>query len=74
MKDLLSSFQDPVVVKRNLQKQKTSTNSIHWTNSEKVSRKECVVCKRGSTTVYECLQCQVNLHPQCMAIYHNWTI
>ena len=69
---LLGDFKDPVVQARENRHKAGTNDKIHWTNPQKVPKKECAVCGRSSSTVYECLQCHVNIHPQCMAAYHNW--
>ncbi len=75
--ELIGEFQDNAT-KVNLEKKKEKkrklqeNNGIHWTNPNMVAKKQCIVCGHGSSTVFECFQCNVNIHPTCMAEYHKW--
>jgi len=74
---LIGTFQDNSIRdKLDKEEKKKKRNQeefgIHWTNPQKVLKACCQVCGRESSTVYQCYQCQVNIHPCCMKQYHNW--
>ena len=74
---MIGDFQDKATKlkfeKEKGKKRKIQKNSnIHWIDYKKVLKAQCCVCRHGSSTIYQCFQCQVNIHPECMAIYHEW--
>jgi len=77
--DLIGDFADTATkskyAKEQQKRRKLDENfGLHWTSSEKVTKGQCSLCGRGSSTTYECYQCKTRLYPCYMAAYHKWNV